>query len=117
MKKRIGTKIYDTDKADLIKTLPDGVQIYRKSAGMREFFRYDPNAKAPRNMFRDLPSDQAVEYLPTEERDRRTTNVSPTVRFSAYDLDRIRKLATKNGMPVNRFLLMLVDEYERRMNI
>lgn len=115
MKKRIGSKTYDTDKADLIETRQDGVQIFRKKAGMREFFLFDPNAKTTREMFRDLPADQAAEYLPKEERSRMVRGSNSLVRFSDYDMERIRSFAAENGLSISKFLLMLVDEYERRM--
>ena len=113
MKKRIGTKIYDTDKAVLVDTLPDGIQVYRKKGRSTEFFRYDPNAKAPRDMFRDLPADQAVRYLPENTKSKTATNSGNTLRFRPYDLERIRQHAARLGIPANRFVMMLVDEYER----
>lgn len=113
MKKRLGTKVYDTEKATLIETRSDGIQVFRKKGRSAEFFRYDPNAKAPHDMFRDLPADQAVRYLPENTKSKAATNSGNTLRFRPYDLERIRQHATRLGIPANRFVMMLVDEYEQ----
>lgn len=111
MKKRIGTKLYDTDKAVLVDTLPDGIQVYRKNGGSREVFLYNPSGKNKHEMFFDLPADQAVKYLPV--RDSKRIEYSNTIRFTPYDIDRIRTYAFSANMSMSKFLLSLVDEYER----
>ena len=113
MRKRIGTKIYDTDKAVLVDTLDDGVQVYRKKNSPL-FFIYNPNGKTGSQMFFDLPADQVEKYMAIpDEADRKVFRSSSTIQFSKYDRDRIKRLANTRGMSMASFLLMLVDEYER----
>ena len=113
MRKRIGTKVYDTDKAELIETLPDGIQVYRKK-NSPQFFLYNPNGDNKHEMFFELPPEDAEKYLTMTSDKKRVKASGATVLFSPYDRDRIKHLATKNGMSMSQFLLMLVDEYEHR---
>ena len=112
MKGRIGTKHYDTDKATLIDTLDDGVQVYRKTGRSTEFYLYNPSGTTAKTRFFDLPAEQAVQYL-SESDDKRVYKSGASVRFSNYELSRIQRYATMNGLSMAAFLLMLVDEYER----
>ena len=113
MKGRIGTKHYDTDKATLIETLPDGIQVYRKKGRSTEFFLYNPQGSVAREKFFDLPAEQAIKYLPKNTASKRATNKSYKIQLTPYEHERISRLALANGMPMNRFILSLVDEYER----
>ena len=111
MKGRIGTKHYDTEKADLIRIDPDGTQIFRKKTRL-EFFRYNPAGETAQTRFQDLTPAESTELMPANTASRTATNSSKTVRFKPYALERIRHLALAEGLPVNQFLLMLVDRYE-----
>lgn len=113
MRKRIGTKIYDTDKAVLVDTTPDGIQVYRKTGRSSEVFLYNPNGKTGKEMFFDLPEAEAEKYLPEEQTGSKVFGSSKTVRFSPDDRNRIKRLADSRSMSMAQFLLMLVDEYER----
>lgn len=116
MRKRIGTKIYDTEKAVLVDTLPDGIQVYRKKNSPL-FFIFNPNGKTGREMFFDLPADQVEKYMTIpDEADRKVFQSRADVRFSKYDRDRIKRLANTQGMSMASFLLMLVDRYEAEQN-
>jgi len=111
MRKRIGTKIYDTDKAVLVDTLPDGIQVYRKK-NSPQFFLYNPSGTTGKEMFFELPADQAAKYMPVlESQSKLVTNTAKTVKFSDYNITRMKRLA--GGIPVSQFLLSLVDEYEK----
>lgn len=114
MRKRIGTKIYDTDKAVLVETRDDGIQVYRKTGRSREFFLYNPAGKTAKEIFTDLPYESIKQYLAENTKSMSATNNSNTLRFRPYDLERIRQHAIKLGIPANRFIVMLVDEYEKR---
>ena len=114
MKGRIGTKTYDTDKAELIDTLPDGVQVYRKKGRSTEFFLYNPSGTTARTRFFDLPAADAEKYMTVSPDESRIVYKSGVyVQFSKYDRDRIKRLANLQGMSMSKFILMLVDEYER----
>jgi len=111
MRKRIGTKTYDTEKSELICTTSDGLFLYKKK-NSPQFFLFNPFGKKTSEMFFDMPPEEAEKYVPISE-ERNVRNSNSIVRFSNYDQSRIRKLAIKNGMSMSQFLLMLVDEYER----
>ena len=113
MRKRVGTKLYDTDTAVLIDTTLDGIQVYRKK-NSPQFFLYNPNGKTGPEMFFELPPDQTEKYLCDPDRTRTKVKASgATVLFSPYDRDRIKHLANKQGMSMASFVLMLVDRYEK----
>ena len=114
MKRRIGSKNYDTDRAELIDTLPDGIQVYRKKGRSREFYLYNPNGKIAREMFFDLPPEEAEKYLPQGELSKRVAGNNYHIAISEYDRNRIMRLANRLGLPMTKFLLMLVDEYEKK---
>ena len=108
----VGTKHYDTEKSELIKTDADGLQIYRKRTRPTDFFRFDPNGRTAREKFRDLTPEEALELIPENTASQMASNNSNTIRFRPYDLQRIREHATKCGMTMNNFLIMLVGQYE-----
>lgn len=114
MKKRVGTRLYDTEKSDLIDTLPNGVKVYRKKNSPLFYF-YDETAPNKHEMFRDLTPEQAEKYIPANTKSKTTTNSSNTIRFSPYNLERIRQHAVRLGIPASKFVMMLVDEYERTL--
>lgn len=114
MKGRIGTKHYDTEKATLIETKPDGIQVYRKKGRSTEFFLYNPNGKVAREKFFDLSPDDAEKYMDkTDIADKKVYRSGVNIQFSQYDKNRIMRHASKQGMSMPQFLLSLVDEYER----
>lgn len=108
----VGSKHYDTEKSELIKTDADGLQIYRKRTRPTDFFRFDPKGRTAREKFQDLTPEEALELIPENTASRTATANSNTVRFRPYDLQRIREHATRRGMTINNFLVMLVDQYE-----
>ena len=115
MKKRIGTKLYDTDTSILIDTTPDGIQVYRKK-NSPQFFLYNPQGKTAKEMFFELPPEEAEKYM--EKPDEASTKVKGStkmVQFSPSEVLRFKRLAYKQKMTVRQFLLMLVDEYERHI--
>lgn len=113
MKGRIGTKHYDTEKAVLIETLPDGVQVYKKK-NSPQFFIYNPAGTVARERFFELPPEQTRQYLDIPlYQDRTVRNTGKGIKFSDYNIARIKQLATTQGMSMAQFILMLVDEYER----
>ena len=114
MRKRIGTKLYDTDTAVLVDTLEDGIMVYRKK-NSPQFFLYNPNGKTGPEMFFELPPEQAEKYLSIpDDASKRVRGSIRKIQFSEYDYHRINLHATRQGMSMASFLLMLVDEYERR---
>lgn len=116
MKRRIGSKNYDTDTAELIDTLPDGIQVYRKKGRSREFYLYNPNGKIAREMFFDLPPEEAEKYMDNGT-SKRVRDSTYNIKISEYDRNRIMRLANRLGLSMPKFLLMLVDEYEKKNNI
>lgn len=113
MRGRVENRTYDTETAVLIKTLPDGTEIYKKKGRAPGFFRYNPAGETDAKRFRDLTPAEAVKYLPLNTENRAATNNSNTVRFKPHDLDRIRVHAACCGLPINQFLMMLVNQYEQ----
>lgn len=114
MKKRIGTKVYDTDTAILVETTPDGIQVYRKK-NSPQFFLYNPNGKNKHEMFFELPAEETAKYIGvSDDQSKRVKDSNAMIRFSPHDQDRIRKHASALGMSMSKFLLMLVDEYEKQ---
>lgn len=114
MKGRIGTKHYDTDKAELIETLSDGVQVYRKKGRSTEFFLYNPTGTVSREKFFDLPPEQSIKYMDkTDITDKKVYRSGVNIQFSQFDKNRIMRLAMRNGMSMPQFILSLVDDYEK----
>ena len=116
MKGRVGGKHYDTDNAKLVELKRDGTRVYRKDSRSTSFFLYDPKGKTAKTRFRDLSGEEAIKYLP-QDAPRKMVENGCTIRFTPYDKERIRKHAILKGMSMNKFLVMLVDEYERRTDV
>lgn len=113
MKKRIGTKLYDTDKAVLVDTLEDGIQVYRKK-NSPQFFIYNPSGKTGKEMFYELPPDRAEIYFDYSKVDgsRKVKNSNRLIRFSEYDSARIKLFSDRLGISMSKFIITLVDRYE-----
>ena len=105
-------KTYDTRRAELIETRPDGIQVYRRKGRGTGFFLYNPTGATPREQFFELPNEEAMKYIPENTKSKSAPHGSSQIQFVPYDLERIRTLAFKQGMPMNRFVMMLVDKYE-----
>ena len=105
-------KTYDTRRAELIETRPDGIQVYRRKGRGTGFFLYNPEGTTPREQFFELPNEEAMKYIPENTQSRMATTNSNTIRFTPHEHERIKTLAFKQGMPMNRFVMMLVDKYE-----
>lgn len=114
MRKRIGTKIYDTDTAVLIDTLDDGIQVYRKTGRSSEVFLYNPNGQNKHEMFFDLPEAEAEKYQPEANLSTTVYGSTKMIQFSPADLAKIKKHSAALQMSNRAFVMMLVDEYERR---
>lgn len=112
MRKRIGTKIYDTEKAELIDTLPDGIQVYRKTGRSSEVFLYNPNGKNKHEMFFDLPEEQAAKYTQVKTGSG-VYRSNRKVEFSPDDINRLKSHAYSQGMSIRQYIMMLVDRYEQ----
>ena len=112
MKARVGTKNYDTNKSELIDTLPDGIQVYRKKGRSTMFYIYNPQGRTAKEKFFDLPPEQAIQYVSENKQSRMASKNSNTIRLTPYEHERVKTLALKQGMPMNRFVMMLVDKYE-----
>lgn len=105
-------KTYDTRRAELIETRPNGVQVYRRKGRGTGFFLYNPSGMTPREMFSELSTEDAMEYISENKQSRMATTNSNTIRFTPYEHERIKTLSFKHNMPMNRFVMMLVDKYE-----
>ena len=110
MRKRIGTKIYDTDTAILVDTLDDGSQVYRKTGRSQDVFIYNPNKH---EMFFDVPEDEAQKYLTEIKTGKNVFGSNSTIRFSSDNRNRIKRFADSQNMSMASFILMLVDRYEK----
>lgn len=117
MRKRIGTKIYDTDKAVLVDTTPEGIQVYRKTGRSQEVFLYNPYGKNKHEMFIDLPDEESEKYINHAFDDRTKTYRSGAgIQLARQDVLRIKQIAHSLGMSIPKFILMLVDRYEAEHN-
>lgn len=127
MKARIGNKTYDTTKCANICRISGTSRFLCMKKSRREFFIYDKNANNKYDMFQDVTDDKAKEIaamyasdedykyaFPPNAGSTRVKASGATVPFSRYDRDRIKALAAENRMSMSKFLLMLVDEYEKR---
>lgn len=114
MRKRVGTKIYDTDTAILLETRDDGIQIYRKK-NSPQFFIYNPNGQTGPEMFAELPLDMVNDYIDFSEvtASKKVKESTKKILFSEYDSARIKIFADRLGLSMSKFLVMLVDRYEQ----
>lgn len=113
MRKYVNGKSYDLEKSELLETLPDGIQVYRKrgnTAGI--VFMYNPKGKTLKEQYFELPPEDQVKYM-SENADDFVAKTR-TLTFDPQDIVRIKKLALSVGMAMTRFIMMLVDEYEKR---
>lgn len=117
MRKRIGTKLYDTETAVLVDTTPEGVQIYRKTGRSQECFSYNPAGKNKHEMFHDLTPEESEKYADHSKDDREKVYRSGAgIQLARQDVLRIKQIAHSLGMSIPKFILMLVDRYEAEHN-
>ena len=113
MKGRVGSKVYDTDTAELLQVLPNGFMVYRKKGRSDgECFLYNPRGQTAKECFFPLSPKDSERYL-TEKED---VVGGATIRMSVSQRDRIKRLALLEGKSMTQFILMLVDRYEQEQN-
>ena len=53
-----------------------------------------------------------MQYIGENTKSKMSSNLGCTIRLTPYEHERVKTLALKNNMPMNRFVMMLVDKYE-----
>lgn len=121
MKKRIGTKLYDTDTAELVCDYDLG-KVYRKKTGNGEFFvhnektgiiialEYDTakeiiKANAPKDVFDNLFSLKGKD----------TTKKMIPISMSDYDKLRLKRASAKRKMSMSEYIVWLIEQDEKRL--
>ena len=121
MKKRIGTKLYDTDKSELICDSSYG-KIYRKKTGLGEFFAYDEDKNTIIPFEYDVAKDLVKQNAIDDAYDRIFTlrnkdNEKKVWAFSISDADKlkIRRQSAKRKMSMSEYIVWLVEQDEKRL--
>lgn len=118
MRKRIGTKLFDTEKSDFICESGIG-NIYRKRTGLGEYFACDDTKIFPLeyDVAKDLVKENAPDAYEKLFTLRDKDNVKKVISFSISDYDKakIRRMSAKRKMSMSEYLIWLVDQDEKRM--
>ena len=121
MKKRIGTKLYDTDLSEFICESVYG-RIYRKRTGLGEFFAHNETENAIIPLEYETAKEIVKNNAPKETY---TTLFSISGKddkkkmfaFSITETDkmRIRRQSAKRKMSMSEYIVWLVDQDEKRL--
>lgn len=118
MKKRIGTKLYDTDKSEFICESAYG-QIYRKKTGLGEYFACKDETiialefEAAREIVKSNDSDAYEKLFVLRGKD--TSKKIITISMSDYDKMRLRRLSARRKMSMSEYIAWLIDQDEKRL--
>lgn len=98
MKKRIGTKLYDTETSEMISDVGVGI-LYRKRTRKREWFLHIGDAIEP------LDEKQAKALLGEDVRiEKKPDTDSVMIRVDRATHNKIAKQAEKEGLPISKFV-------------
>ena len=120
MKKRIGTKLYDTDRSEFICESGMG-KIYRKRTGLGEYFAYNED----RDKVIPLEYDLAKEIVKDVDRsvyekyfslrgksdEKRLMNFS----FTEYEIAKLRRFSSQRNRTMSRYIIWLMEQDEKRL--
>ena len=103
MKKRIGTKLYDTNTSEMIAGVGIGI-LYRKRTRKREWFLLIGDNIEP------LDDKQARALLGEDVRvERNQDSDSVMIRVDRATHNVIAKRAEKEGLSINKYLCKIMD--------
>ena len=107
MKKRISTKLYNTDTADLV-CEKDGVILYQKKAKGRELFIVDEHGIKP------VSTEQALAVFPDAKISQRVNGAVGTfgyhVRVSKDTYEKLLKVANDKNISIANVIAMLSEK-------
>lgn len=108
MKKRIATKIYNTDTADYI-CEKNGTILYQKRTRERGLFIVDGDEIKP------VTKEQALEIFPDAEIfPRAAENLTYTIRVDKQTYKTILEEAEKRGSSMARLVAMFAEECKKQ---
>lgn len=121
MKKRIGTKLYDTNKSELVCEYDMG-KVYRKKNGDGEYFVHNEQT----GIIIALEYDTAKEIIKANApqdvfdaqfslRGKDTVKKMIAISMSDYDKLRLRRASAKRKMAMSEYIVWLIDQDEKRL--
>ena len=103
MKKRIGTKLYDTDTSEMVADVGVGI-LYRKRTRKREWFLLIGDNIEP------LDDKQAKALLGEDVRfEKKPDNDCTTIRVDRVTHEKIEKKAEEKGLSIAKYMRKLFD--------
>ncbi len=104
MKKRIGTKLYNTDTSEKVADVGVGI-LYRKRTRKREWFLLIGD------YFEPVDDKQAKALLGDDVRiEKKPDTDSIMIRVDRVTHEKIAARAEKEGLPISRFMRKIADE-------
>ena len=121
MRKRIGTKLYDTDKSEFICDSAMG-KIYRKRTGLGEYYAYNEDRdriipleyETAKEIVKDNASNDVYSKL-FSIRGKDDTKKMWAFSITETDKARIRRQSAKRKMSMSEYVVWLVDQDEKRL--
>ena len=117
MKKRIGTKLFDTDTSDLVCESALG-QIFRKKTGLGEYFSCKDGMIIPLEYETAKDIIKACDPAAYDRlfvlRGKDTVKKILAISISDYDKLRLRRMSAKRKMSMSEYISWLVEQDENR---
>lgn len=119
MRKRIGTKLYDTEGLDAICNSDLGL-IYRKQSGI--FFACDEKKQslipleyetAKEIVRKNADTNTFNEYFTIRDKD--TVKKPVMISMSEYDKAKLRRLSSQRKMSMSEYIVFLMEQDETRL--
>ena len=108
MKKRIGSKLYDTDKSELVCGI-DGGQLYQKRTRGREWFAVmDDGTIRPLDVYD--PLDRLLMETGHLPEQAEPTNDSVMVRVDRETHEKIANIAKMRGQSITKTIAQIVNK-------
>lgn len=121
MRKRIGTKLFDTETSDFI-CKSDLGKIYRKKAGLGEYFAHNEqkNAIIPleysvaKDIVKENDRDQYEKLFSLRDKDN---SVKKIITISVTDAEKMkmRRQSAQRKMSMSEYVVWLIEQDEKRM--
>lgn len=121
MKKRIGTKFYDTEKSDFICGSGLG-KIYRKKTGLGEYFAHNEQKQiiipleytTAKDIVKENAKDQYEKLFSVRDKDDSVKKII-TISLTDSEKMKLRRQSAQRKMSMSEYVVWLIEQDEKRL--
>lgn len=121
MRKRIGTKLFDTETSDFICESDLG-KIFRKKAGLGEYFAYNEQKQSiipleyatAKDLVKENDKEQYDKLFSLRDKDDSIKKII-TICITEAEKMKLRRQSAQRKMSMSEYIVWLIEQDEKRM--